>query len=125
MKRGPHKKEKKTLSAAGLLSVVRESFSQTTPHKQERKISFLDCIMSALAIFSLKFPSLLAFDDNKTDPVIEHNLKALFEVENIPCDTYMREVLDGVDPRELRQSYLYLEIQKITSGSCWSKLQNS
>ena len=86
--------------------MARESFSQITSPKQERKISFLDCIMSALAIFSLKFPSLLAFDDNKADPVIQHNLKALFEVENVPCDTYMRELLDEVDPRELRQSYL-------------------
>jgi hypothetical protein len=106
MKRGSHKKEKKALSAAGLLSVVRESFSHLTPAKQKRKISFLDCIMSALAIFNLKFPSLLAFDDNKADPVIQHNLKTLFEVKNVPCDTHMREVLDDVDPKELRQSFL-------------------
>jgi hypothetical protein len=106
MKYQPHQREKKALSAAGLLNLVRKSVSQIPSPKRERDISFRDCLMSALAIFSLKFPSLLAFDDNKADPVIQHNLKTLFEVENAPCDTYMREVLDEVDPRQLRQSYL-------------------
>lgn len=114
MKRGPHRKEKKVLSAAGLLAVVRKSFSQIIPLRKERTVSFVDCIMSALAIFSLKFPSLLAFDDDQVDPIVQHNLNTLFGIKNVPCDTYMREILDEVDPRQLRHSYLavFHEAQK-------------
>src|ERR1700733_9619607 len=100
MKRGPHKKEKKTLSAGGLLACVRAVFEQIANHRQERKLSLTDCLMSALAMFSLKSPSLLAFDEGRAEPLVQRNIQTLFQVENVPCDTYMREVLDEVAPRD-------------------------
>ena len=106
MKRRPHQREKKVLSATGLLDLVREAFSNIPNAIKGRKISLPDCLMSALAMFSLKSPSLLAFDEGKTKPIVEKNLQTLFEIKNVPCDTYMREVLDKVDPKELRQSFL-------------------
>ncbi len=106
MKRGPQIREKKFLSITGLLDCVRPVFTKIRTSIHSRKISLADCLMSALAMFSLKSPSLLAFDNSSGDPVIQHNLKTLFGVENTPCDTYMREVLDEVDPRELRLAYL-------------------
>ncbi|NGX61851.1 MAG: hypothetical protein K940chlam9_01340 [Chlamydiae bacterium] len=64
--------------------------------------------MSALAMFSLKSSSLLAFDMQRFEPVVKHNLRTLYGVENVPSDTYMREQLDEVDPKDLRKSYLSL-----------------
>lgn len=102
--------EKTYLSAKGLISRVRKIFQQVKePSKgdqgKEQKISISDCLTSALAIFKLKFPSLLQFEKEQKEPHIEKNLKNLFKLDNIPCDTYMRERLDEVDPRELRPAF--------------------
>jgi len=58
--------------------------------------------MSGLAVFGLKFPSLLQFDEGREDDVIKHNLKTLYNVEDAPCDTYMSEKLDEVHPSSIR-----------------------
>ena len=58
--------------------------------------------MSGLAIFGLKYPSLLAFDDVRNESRIRHNLRQLYGVEKAPCDTQLRTVLDLVDPEFLR-----------------------
>lgn len=50
-------------------------------------------------MFSLKDPSLLAFDERCHAP---QNLLTIYGIGNIPCDTTMREILDGVDPNNLR-----------------------
>ena len=59
--------------------------------------------MSGNAVFSLKAPSLLAFDKQRQEE--EHNLRSIFHIRRIPCDTQMRTVLDGVNPEQLRRSY--------------------
>ena len=51
--------------------------------------------MSAFAMFSLKAPSLLAFDKERA----EGNLHTIYGIERVPCDTHMREILDRVLPR--------------------------
>ncbi len=54
--------------------------------------------MSAFAMFSLKSPSLLAFDKERA----EGNLATIYGIERVPCDTHMREILDPVSPEWLR-----------------------
>jgi hypothetical protein len=54
--------------------------------------------MSAFAMFSLKAPSLLAFDKERA----EGNLHTIYGIQHVPCDTYMRERLDPVSPKGLR-----------------------
>jgi hypothetical protein len=61
--------------------------------------------MSGLAMFGLKFPSLLQFDQSADDGPTKHNLKTLYQVERIPSDTYMRERLDKLDPQLLRPAF--------------------
>jgi hypothetical protein len=111
MKRGPQHKEKKLLSATGLLGQVRKVFEKvpsirTNTRGRERNISLADSLMSALAMFGLKSPSLLAFDQALKNPAIRHNLKSLYHVKQAPSDTYMREELDEVDPEGLRKCFL-------------------
>ena len=106
MKCGSHSKEKKTLSMSGLLGVVRNVFDKVTRTVKRQKISMADCLMSALAMFGMKSPSLLAFDGPALEEPIRHNLQTLYEVDNPPSDTHMREVLDEVDPRTLRETFL-------------------
>ncbi len=59
--------------------------------------------MAGFALFSLKDPSLLAFDERRfAEP---HNLKTIYGMSSIPCDTSMREILDGVASDALRPLY--------------------
>ena len=87
------------LSADALFGRLRTGFADIVDHRPGTpKISLPDALMSAFAVFSLKSPSLLAFDDDRR----EGNLQRVFGMEQVPCDTRMREILDPVDPESLR-----------------------
>jgi hypothetical protein len=107
---GVHSVEKKQLSAKGMLRKIRSIFEQVPepprgPRGLKSKITVADCLMSGLAIFGLKFASLLQFDEERESAVIKHNLKTLYGVEDTPCDTFMREKLDEVDPQSIRPAF--------------------
>jgi hypothetical protein len=71
--------------------------------------------MAGLAIFSLKFPSLLQFDQRRgTDEFLKSNLKNLFGLDRIPSDTRLREILDPIDPKSLRRPFkaVFAELQR-------------
>ena len=106
MKHRPHQREKKNLSMTGLLGVVREVFAKVPRKVRRQTITMADCLMSALAMFGMKSPSLLAFDGSKLEDTVLHNLHILYKVSNPPSDTHMREVLDEVDPKALRETFL-------------------
>lgn len=102
--------EKIHLSAKALLSKSRKVFEKVKePPKngqgKKKTISVTDCLMSALAMFKLKFPSLLQFDESKEEEPIKQNLKNLFGLKRVPCDTYMREILDEIDPDDIRKAF--------------------
>jgi hypothetical protein len=106
MKYQSNRIEKKSLSIKGLLTIVREVFNNIPSGIKPKKISQSDCLMSALAMFSLKSPSLLAFDGHRASEMVVHNLKTLYEVDSTPSDTYMREVLDEINPETIRECFL-------------------
>jgi hypothetical protein len=92
-------KGRKPLSADALFRLVRSGFA-TIPDDRggETEISLTDALMSAFAMFSLKSPSLLAFDKQR----VEGNLGTIYGIGRVPCDTQMRERLDPVSPASLR-----------------------
>jgi hypothetical protein len=107
---GVHSVEKHQLSAKGMLAKVRSTFNQIPePPRSTRgvksEIPLSDCLMSALAVFGLKFPSLLQFDQQCDVDIVKHNLKTLYQVERAPDDTNMRQRLDKVDPRSIRPAF--------------------
>ena len=59
--------------------------------------------MSAFAMFSLKDPSLLAFDDRRRDP--NDNFRTIYGIDRVPSDSQMRAILDPVDPAGLRAPF--------------------
>lgn len=68
--------EKLHLSAKGLLRTVRKVFDNIKePSKGnqgiQKAIGISDCLMSALAIFKLKFPSLLQFEEAREEKAIK------------------------------------------------------
>ena len=92
------------LSADGLIKAVRMSFEGIDdPFQGVPLIALADALMSAYAMFSLTAPSLLDFE--RTRPTEEHNLKSIYGMKTIPCDTQMRTRLDEVEPDSLRAAY--------------------
>jgi hypothetical protein len=90
---------RKHLSADALLGLLRSGFAALAEHRPgPPAIALTDALMSAFAMFSLKSPSLLAFDRERT----EGNLQRVYGIERVPCDTRMREILDPVEPESLR-----------------------
>src|SRR6266852_2769314 len=92
-------KQRKHLGADALFRLVHNSFANIPDHRcDDAGISLPDALMSAFAMFSLKSPSLLAFDKQRA----EGNLGTIYGIERVPCDTHMREILDPVSPESLR-----------------------
>jgi Transposase DDE domain len=95
-------KLRKHLSANALLSKLRSGFADLADHRSgDVDIALSDTLMSAFALFSLKSPSLLAFDKERT----EDNLQRIYGIKRVPCDTSMREILDPVEPESLRPMF--------------------
>lgn len=87
---------------------------KTSKKGKARDISLCDCLMTGLAVFSLKSPSLLSFDQIRKDKEHIQNIENLFLIGKTPSDTYLRERLDVVDPDELRPAFkvLFAKIQR-------------
>lgn len=100
------------LSASGLFKLVYAGLETMKDIRAgNQKVSLADAAMSAFAVFSLKDPSLLAFDERRAT---DGNLKRIYRIEAIPCDTQMRTILDEVDPDEIRPRFkeIFQELQR-------------
>lgn len=96
-------KVRKRLSADALFASLRSRFERITDRRRENaSIALTDGLMSAFAMFSLKDPSLLAFEQRRND----ENMKSLYGIQTVPSDTGMREILDPLEPKELRASFV-------------------
>ena len=93
-------KTRKYLSADGLFNLARAKFAAIKDHRPMNvEIPLVDALTSALAMFALKDPSLLAFDERR---VRGENLERVFGITQIPSDTQMRKIVDGVEPEAIR-----------------------
>ncbi|MGF1580706.1 MAG: hypothetical protein ACFCD0_15195, partial [Gemmataceae bacterium] len=96
----------KHLHPSNLYRVLRRRFDQVPEHRSscpKSTHSLKDTLMSGFALFALKDPSLLAFDQRRHDP--SRHLQAVFGIENVPCDTQMRAILDPIEPKHLRGAF--------------------
>ncbi len=94
---------RKHLNADALFRALHTDFSKVSDFRPGGvKISMADALMSGFAVFSLKDPSLLAFDERRG---IDQNLKNIYLIDNVPCDTQMRKILDEVDPEQIRAAF--------------------
>ena len=108
---GREAKFRKDLSMPGMLAEVRGCFERVADPVACRGVELSDCLMSGLAVFSLKYPSLLQFEQDARgigearDGLRRENLRSLFGIERAPSDSRMRERLDELDPAELRRPF--------------------
>lgn len=95
---------RKRLAFDSLLRHVLRPRAMQLPDARKRNGDYTvaDAVLSGLAMFSLKDPSLLAFQDRRND----QNMKNLYRIENVPSDTQMRDILDPIQPDMLRPLFL-------------------
>jgi hypothetical protein len=86
-------------------ALVRDIRSQAErlPDSRGRQCTYsvADALMSGFAMFSLKDPSLLAFQERRND----FNMTSLYRINKVPSDSQMRELLDPLEPDSLRPMF--------------------
>ena len=101
------RRTRKYLSKKGLLGAVYDCFAEIEDTIAGRDYALTDYLMCGLAVFSLKFPSLLEFDNvfRNQDKPVSRNLRNLFGVSGVPSDSGLRKRLDELNPRRLRGAF--------------------
>jgi hypothetical protein len=111
-----YKSARKNLSGDGLFRLIRSDFEKIPDYRQEAKveISIEDALMSGLAVFSTKKPSLLQFERDMKDEAVASNLKNIYKIGAIPSDTQMRELIDPIEPSAIKGVFkdIFREIQR-------------
>ncbi|MBS0651710.1 MAG: transposase [Verrucomicrobia bacterium] len=109
---------RKSLCVDALLSDIFHCFQKVPDPRvalDRQTISFTDVLMSGLAVFGLKFPSLLKYDQGRD--TIDRNLLNLYHIGQPPSDTYLRERLDELNPRFIRPVFKKI-FAKLQRGKC-------
>jgi len=105
--------QRKHLNFDALITAMRDDFSKIPDNRASNaSISLVDALTSGFAMFSLKHPSLLAFEDEwREDPTCLHGV---YKVSDIPSDSQMRTICDEVDPRQLRRPFrsIFRQLQR-------------
>ena len=100
---------RKHLNADALYKMTRNCFKDIPDHRKNTsniRISQTDALMSGLAIFALKHPSLLSFEEvMRNDSLKGKNIRNLFGIKQPASDTQMRDILDPIDPKYLRKPF--------------------
>ena len=99
----PKRQLRQELHADALIATLRQRFASLPDARLAPSFSLADTLMAGFALFALKDPSLLAFDKRRQDP--NSNLRTIYGIERVPCDSQLREVLDTVDPQCLRPCF--------------------
>lgn len=100
------------LNADAMIATLRQRFAALPDTRTAPTYSLADTLMAGFALFALKDPSLLAFDKRRRDP--NSNLRTIYGIERVPCDSQLREILDPVDPQTLRPCFtdLFRHLQR-------------
>ncbi len=92
------------LNADALFQSIYTEFSNIPDHRSgDITISLPDALMSGFAMFSLKDPSLLAFEERRNNE--DSNLNSIFKINRVPSDTQMRTIIDPIDPTCFRSAF--------------------
>ena len=91
-------KSKKHLSFISLRQQLSLHFNNIKDHRSRScDYSIHDSLMSGFAMMHFQKPSMRAFQEKLQETSNSNNLKTMFNIENIPQDSQMRNILNEVD----------------------------
>src|SRR5262245_48330990 len=93
-----------SLTLEAMVTLLSTTFGHIpdTRHRDHVNYSLHDTLMSGFAMMFFQHPSLLEFQRKMQQRRGRCNLETIFGVHEVPSDTQMREILDGVPPELLR-----------------------
>jgi len=108
----------KPLKFRKLLTSVRQALDGVPEHRRGQNIqySLTDAGLSAFAVFYMQSPSFLAHQRDMQRQRGRNNVRSLFRVARIPSDSQLRNLLDPVDPAELRTPFWEIYTQLEAGG---------
>ena len=110
-----YKKEQEKITFDAMMEILSDKFGQLPDQRRaNRSYELSDILLSAFAMFSLKSPSLLSFEEQTKHE--KNNLKSIYHIEAIPSDTQMRTALDPINPKPLRTLFVELFEQLNKAG---------
>jgi hypothetical protein len=94
-----------TLTFAAFRDLLATTFAEIADQRDPRRITWelSAVLMSAFAMLFFQHPSLLEYQRRMQKRTGVSNLERVFGVEELPSDTQMREILDGVPTEPLRR----------------------
>jgi hypothetical protein len=110
---------RKKLSADGMISILKNSFSAIPEHRKKGtdgvQYSITDSLLTAFGAFSLKYESFNSFFKDIDGSEIKRTcLKSLYQVEKVPSTTRLKEILDPIATSSLRHGFkdVFRELQR-------------
>jgi hypothetical protein len=93
------------LTFAAFRDLLATTFAEIADRRDSRRITWElpAVLMSAFAMLFFQHPSLLEYQRRMQKRTGRSNLERIFQVAEIPSDTQMREILDGVPIEPLRR----------------------
>ena len=94
----------KSLTIEAIVDLLATTFGEMEDSRAEAQLSYPlhDTLMSGFALMFFQHPSLLQFQRALEQKRRRCNLQTICGVQEVPSDTQMREILDGVEPEPLR-----------------------
>jgi len=101
-----------SLKQTNIFDFLVETFSSnidniidTRRQRSDIKYKFKDIILSAFAVFYFQSSSWLGFQRNMQSLKGSSNCNTMFNIENIPTDIHIRNVIDTVSPNDFKPVY--------------------
>jgi hypothetical protein len=94
----------KSLTLEAIIGLLSATFGVVDDARaaEQCRYALADTLMSGFAMMFFQHPSLLQFQRAMEKKRQQCNLQTIFGVHELPSDTQMREILDGVEPEALR-----------------------
>jgi hypothetical protein len=94
----------KSLTLEAIIGLLSATFGMVDDARaaEQCRYALADTLMSGFAMMFFQHPSLLQFQRAMEKKRQQCNLQTIFGVHELPSDTQMREILDGVEPEALR-----------------------
>ena len=94
----------RSLTVEAIVDLLGTTFGDVEDPRAVAQLSYPlhDTLLSGFAMMFFQHPSLLQFQRAMEHKRRRCNLQTIFGVHEIPSDTQMREILDGVEPEAIR-----------------------
>jgi hypothetical protein len=93
-----------SLTLEAMMALLSDTFGRLADPRRPDRVDYSlhDTLLSGFAMMFFQYPSLLEFQRKMKQRRGRCNLETLFGVTQVPSDTQMRDILDGVAPEWLR-----------------------